>query len=711
MTWPSDIQSNTPADYLFKLVSQTQEVICNPDPLEWASGTLEMRRDLKAGGVFSTFQQESLTFVGEAAAMLRSLFDAFEVNAKCTLIVYWWKNSTRTYIEFPSRFDINFNFYEIVKVGKFHFGVKIKAINSSVQTKLDSRMDIDININNTVSIGGESITMPPISKRLIYPAIDINYTGELESADGAEYDLPHIAGVPTYTSVPTVLKNSDFIAGKLQTVPYLAKTALHNIEPFYKNEQVAHNLSIYYYIEFKVTNNYAPSAPWEFKFIQTTSAGVDTVIASDEFGQEERFYIYNETEAVTLAVGDSLRFVVYADGINATYIGHCSHCYIEVTEAVQSAPISFTEGVPVYDALERLAANILDTRYPIYSEYFGRTAMAYNEGVYYATENQLRFAHIQSGLNQRGLPIDDPDSPLSLNFIKLFDSLNAIYNIGYSLETISGAVRIRIEEYSHFFEDYEALDLSARLNKYDIQSSVMPELIPVEFKCGFESFEYLTVNGRSEPNTSNQRTSIMNTATKWTNISPYRADTKGIYDNLANPISTDTGSSDTKGDDSIYIVKTQKIGVIWFPETDTNIEIKDNSSVFKDAQLNRLFTPSRMLKRHGNRLRAGLLKFPASYLTFQKSDKSSTLDTEGEGYRIKENDNILVSTLAQPLYKAIKHNVSVKFTFADLQLLTAHPYGYITLSDTISGYLLTLKKKNGKDEADITLIERNIILS
>ncbi len=721
MEWPNNLQSSTPPRYRFDLVSETETITCNPEPIDWASGTLSMKRDLSVGGVFSTFQQDSLTFIGNGANMLQRLYTAFELNAKCTLIIYWWKNSTRSYIEFPSRFDINFCFYEKVKVGRFFFGVKIKAINSSVQTKLDNRKDIDININNQTSIGGVSIPdYPNLKKILNYPAIDINYNAKLQmgwpiNVPSVYYALQHVAHQITYTSIPFSSKQSDFV--ELNTVEYRTNVPNLNIIPsLFGRALYPHTLKIDYYFIWKITDKYVGSYPWHIQLLRTRAGNPEPieVIELCGFGGTWGNGGNDGSQTVTLEVGDELKLVVYSPGIDAHYMAYLTRYWIAFTESVQTSPASITEGLPVYEALERLGQNILDTQYPIYSDFFGRQDVKFNDGQFYASENQLRFAHIQSGLNQRGLSINDSETPLALNFKKLFESLRAIYNIGYSLESINGQVRIRIEEYAHFFEDYEVLDLSGRLTKYDIQSQVMIELVPVELKCGFDSFEYLSINGRSEPNTSIQRTSIMNTATKWENISPYRADTKGIFDNISKPISIDAGSSDTKGDSSIFIVKTQRDENAWKPETDELITVDNNSSVFKDSQLNRLFTPSRMLKRHGNRLRAGMSKYLTSYLMFQKSDKSSILETTGkagsgeEEYSIKENDDILVSSLSAPLFKAIKHTVTVEFSFNDLEQLTAHPYGYITLSDSIAGYLINFKKKNNEDKAEITVIEKYV---
>ncbi|MEI6424154.1 MAG: hypothetical protein WCP55_18200, partial [Lentisphaerota bacterium] len=407
-----------------------------------------------------------------------------------------------------------------------------------------------------------------------------------------------------------------------------------------------------------------------------------------------------------------------------TYMSYAHIMKLNISVAVSSTPEATIEGFPVYEALERTCQHVLDTQYPIYSDFFGRMDVSYRDGIKYSSEDQRRFAQIHGGLNIRGAKLYDPitgegnsDVQLALSFKNLFKSLKALYNIGYAIETLDGETsqRIRIEEYVYFFEDALGLDLSDRITKYDIQSQVMPELIPVDLKSGYDNFEYLSVNGLGEPNTVNQRTSIMNTATKWENISPIRGDTKGIIDNLANPLG-ENGTTDTKGDNAVFIIKTQKPTVPvnnedWIPEKDTNIRI-DSGSLFKDELLNRYFTPTRMMIRHINRIAAGMTLFPLSKLTFQKTDKWSSLMTSGEGVDyLSESDDILTSSLFAPLYKAMKHTAIVDFTFADLEVLKLYPYRYIKFSADISGYLLSFKKKNNEDKAEITIIERNIILS
>jgi hypothetical protein len=117
-----------------------------------------------------------------------------------------------------------------------------------------------------------------------------------------------------------------------------------------------------------------------------------------------------------------------------------------------------------------------------------------------------------------------------------------------------------------------------------------------------------------------------------------------------------------------------------------------------------------MLIRQGNRITSGFTTsdLKASKFIFQTSDKLQTLKTTGEGYTIAENDDILISNLPNPIYKPIKHTVECSFDYQDLEAIKALPYRWIKFSETISGYLLNLKKKNNEAKAEITIIQRYV---
>ena len=745
MTFPAEILSHTPAKMRFQLMSDTETIVCDNEPLEWKSGILELKRDLDSGGVFMNYQADSLTFVGNGGKFLRDLFDAYGLSAraKCTLIISYWKEfdlttpaNGRQYVEFPSRFDINYNFYETVKIGRFWFGVRVKAVNSSFQTKLDNRIDVDVDITKLVSIGG--VTVNEFSnldqlKLISYDATNVNYRAELHKYYGfSGVLLDRITGMVSYTSMPLDIVSvsvgvvSEF--SEVQTVLYQTKiTNIKNITPFFKNALFTYDaLDIYYYIAVTVHQRHIGSFPWTVQIIETDPSGaIITTTDIGGFGGINQIYSFSDTVTISCQKGNSLKLVTRGEGINNT-TAYIMESQIKITQVVSQSPAATTEGFPLLEAITRVGQLVLDTQYPVYTDFFARTTREYKPGVNYSAENQLRFAHVQGGMNLRGAPLTDTDAPLALSFKKLFASIKALYNVGYSIETNfalfgDNLPRLRIEEYAHFFDNTELVfdpPLSERITKYDIQSQVMPELVPVDLQCGFESYEYLSLNGRSEPNTTNQRTSPIVTASKWENISPYRADTKGILDNISNPIVTN-GSTDTKGDSSVFIVKTQKHPTKlneWVPEIATNITIENDSSLFKNVLMNRYFTPTRMLLRHANRIKEGLTVLAnTEVLRFQSSDKNCSLETSGDGFDLLfENQDIPMSMLANPIYKAMKHTIFVSFTRVDMALLVANPFKFLDFglplkgNTNVTGFLLNLKQKNLEDKAEITIIERFI---
>ena len=712
MTFPNNTLSATPAKYLFRLISGATNIICDPEPLEWASGTLEINRDIDVGGVFSSFQVDTLTFVGNGAKLLRKLFEAKELAAECEFAVYYWRSTTREYVEFPTRFNIDFNFYEVVKVGKFAFGIKVKAINNSFQTKIDNRSDIEVNLPKLTSVGEKTIQdYANLKKYLNFDATNqTNYCRLADISETGGYDLPRKPGFVSYIGVPLLIKTSDFT--EAQETTYVKQiTNLTTIKPFFKSALFDYTFDLSYQLAVEVISDNV-SDQWEAYIYETKDIGspATTSIVNTYFlgswGSEPEsiLLIEGELTGFTMTKGNDLKLVIQV--ANTTGLkSYLISSYISINQPIISSPALRTEGFPIYEAFERTLQHITDSQYPFYSEFFGRTDVLKNQnGQYYSTENQLRFAHIQSGLNLRGITLDSNDSSLAVSFKDLFKTAQAIWNVGYSIEKISDYLKVRIEEYSYFFQDELTLDISSRINKYDIVSAVMPELAYNHIKSGFDNFEYLEINGRGEPNTTNQRTTVLNTNSKYDNVAPLRGDTKGILSTIAMSIEN-VGSTDTKGDDKIFIVKTQKDGSEWKPERGENITIDDNS-LFGDDLLNRYFTPTRMLIRHANRIKAGLTKVQTSYLRFQKSDKLQTLETTGETYSIAENADLLVSSLEDPIYRPIKHIVECYFDWSDLQAIQAKPYGYIKFTDTISGYLLNLKKKNNEAKTEITIIQK-----
>jgi hypothetical protein len=706
-----------PTPYLFKLIADTETVICDPEPIDWASGSINMKRDLSLGGVFSSFMLDSLTFVGNSADLLRRLFSANEVNAQCALAIYWFKNSTREYVEFPSRYNVNFNTYEVVKVGKLHFGIRIKAVNTSEQTKFESRKDLEIDLNKDISVGGVPLMNSNYGgAKLKFYEINVSNFGRIESSGFIDYLLPDVVVLwPEFTSFASNFVYSDF--PEMQGTKHISSDySVKNCTPFFKNAKIKYeNISIDYSADFRLQGGQT----MELVLIEANSNYniVNEYILSDLGGAGGVRRIVDSID-ISVESGNSLFYVVrtIASRWQKSYITSTS---ISIRQQVATTPARTVKGYPIYTAFHLICQRIIDKQFAVYSDFFGLDGMPYSESETYQTESVNRFAHLVNGMSFREFSAastlsfgnifgikktERPSGNFTLSFKNLFQTAKTIWNVGYCFEN----GRIRIEPYSYFFKsNVIALDLSDRIGKYDIQSAVMMELIPVGLKSGFESYEYFTVNGLSEPNTSTQWTSPMRTDAKYENISPFRGDTKGIFDILSIP-QEEAGSKDTKNDKDVFIIKTRRTLTGWKPETDQEISIDENSSVFKNELINRYFTPTRMLRRHGNRIRSGMMKVTGGVLRFQTSDKLQNLKTTGEGYTCTESEDIAINDLSAPIYRPIKHTVECYFDWSDLESIQLNPTALIKFSNTISGYLLSLKKKNDEARAEITIIERYV---
>lgn len=712
----SDFQTTTtPAKYRFRIESNLGNIICDREPIGWESGVLEIARDIESGGVFSQFNAGSLVFVGNAAKLLNDLWDTSEFNFEASLIVEYLDNSDGNYKILGNKLKIQPDTSSPrVKVGRTAFGFQVQATDSGLKTKLDKRKDVDVDLTKLISVGGYNIVDfvdPKIN--LNYPEVFIQNSGRWFRGD--RFDMPRLAGSVSYTSVPLYVRTNDF--AESQDVSYVtAKTALSFIDPFFANAKFDYtDLAFKYFFQVEVKDK-DNSTPWSIKVFETNILGdiVYNETTLETFGTEKGNFNFEGERTISVDENNYLRLAIEVQDI-ADIDANIRNSEVIIIQSIQSSPAKTVEGLPIAKALKRCLQHILDVQTPLFTPQFGTTDDIYkDDGTKYLTEDQLTFCHLQSGLNIRGELLGDMNSPLAtlaISFDDLFNFCQVAHDSGYGITNENGFEQIKIDKYENFFKDNIVLDFSDDLTIYDIETTVIPEVAYSKIQTGFENFEYKEVNGRGEPNTTAKRTSIILTESEFNNVSKkVRGDSKGIFDNLAFTVQ-DNGTTDTESDIQIFATKTQRSGDEWVPESDENIEIENDSSLFGESLLNRYYTPSRMLRRR-RILKTGLTKFPASNLRFQVADKLQTLKTTGtaqsglDQYTMTENDDILVDDLINPVFGVKKHKAAVSFTFDNLTTILNDPTASVRFIPGIEGYLLNLKKENNKAQAEIEIIEK-----
>ena len=699
-----EIGSKTPKKYKFVLETGNGIYQLDTAIIEWAEMKVAFKRSKEFGGVFAEFIIGTCTFIEQGKDVLKTLYDEYGIRATATLRIYYLSRTTFEYKEFPTPYKLDFLTYKHIKKSKSTNAVQINALPYGLITKLNQRKSINVDLTRTESVG--NIPLIPYSNfrpLLNIPAINAYYITNWKN----ETDYIETVGGQKIVSVPSEVITSDFTES--QTIAYNGDILRSDVDyHHFKTSEQDRFITITANFKYKINGLLTRSATLYYAVINSDTSVADTAIVYTWVSAYEgiiKSVSYNKS--VLLTTGQSIMFYLVVDLAVAQFIDlYIYENSINMSEPFVQSPSKTVDGFPVAQAIERNLQLITDMQYPFYSDFFGFTNMIRNiAGDYYTSENQLRFAHILNGLSIRGLPLSDTNNALTSNFMKLFNGLNALYNIGLGIEEIDGYDKIRIEERAYFYEDSEGLDLSDRISEFEIQEEVLGELVYSQIKSGFKSYEDEAVNGRGEYNTTNERTSDVENDNIFNNISDIRGDTRGVTKLLEKPID-ESGSEDVKGDNGLFIIKSQRFGTAWKAETDENIQILNNTSLFKDGSLNLKFTPTRTLLEHKEELATSFIKKLDGKLTFQTAETLQTLQTTDGADDITENQDIEAADLGNPKWKPNLLIAECAFYEADYETLKINKNKYITLSSDKKGWVWDLEWTPSKNMATIKLVER-----
>ena len=711
--------NNTPPKFQFKIDGSTGNFILETAPLEWASVKLNFSRNMFYMGVFTEAMFDGLTFIEDGKNVLKGIFDSYGVFGKANLSIKYFDYNTRTYKAFPTTYKLDFNTYKFAAVGSPAVNaVKINALPTDINSKLFQRDKTKVDITKRISIDGFQAALidqwASLRKVFEFPEINSYYTALHTWLLGGTASASGTAEVFAYFGLTLI--NSDF--AESQSISFFAGSALNKTEAVLRESLQDRIVTVTGSIKINITTlSYLgdPSRNTRIAVYVTVLdsssaivAGqtylVDTIQPDDITVPEEVTFTINET--VTCDTTQSIAVYALCVPDNGDIQFSQLQSELRLSEPFITIPATEVEAFPIYEAIERNLQLILSKQRPFYSDFFGRTDVVKDSaGNFYGSESQLRFVNLMSGLSIRGAELSNPENITGVKFRDIFKSLKSMYNLGAAIELLDGELKVRIEELEHFFADSETLDLSTRINALDIEQESLIDWQFAKLNSGYKNAEYEAVNGRGEYNTSSERTTEVPNDTSFDNVSPYRADTRGITILLDEQIRFN-GSEDVKGEADIFIVKSQEDGLDWDAETDENIQVLNDTSLFQDGSLNLYFTPTRNLLRHDYIFRAGMDGALGSKILFQSSEKLSTLETTDGADNVIENQDIEPTDLSDPLWDAIALNVEVDFYQADYQTLKADPKGYITLADGVRGWILDLTWIMADNKAQIKLLKK-----
>jgi hypothetical protein len=327
-----------------------------------------------------------------------------------------------------------------------------------------------------------------------------------------------------------------------------------------------------------------------------------------------------------------------------------------------------------------------------YSELFGRTD---SQPINYDEAGCGAFLALTNGLKIRQI-----DKPISVPLSELFQSLNAMWNIGLGFETVNGQTVARIERKNYFY-DPDTVILTFD-DVEGIEMTVADDLYFNEAQVGYELWESEETGGLDECNTNHvYAIPTVPRKQRYTELSPYITSSYAIELTRRNLSRTNGATIDFKYDNDKFLIELNK-GSLTTPSIAD--EFTDITGIFKsDTVYNYEHTPARLLLRHINVLNGGLHKDSTAQITFQSGEGNITNTGEfasgcvGSYYAqgaksssLVENQNFLwdddnaIDTA--PLWIPEIYTFEYKLTFDQFITLQSTSKGVIRFSEDATNY-------------------------
>lgn len=456
--------------------------------------------------------------------------------------------------------------------------------------------------------------------------------------------------------------------------------------------------------------------------------GLDGTVAGNWVQEyENEFYALNfdgpvafdvsGTVPLTLTPGDFLYYGIYVGNGDRFQIN-----YFEYTQDIESffslttnsicPPTDATVSL-IHETASRVVEAITDRCLIVKSDYYGRTDSEPYEA---AADGCGSLRVLTSGLRLRNA--ETPKHFLSVK--EIFESLNAIDNIGMSIE--DGAAYqpdyLRIEQTEYFYQDVEiARHTSIPRAEFALQSGMAFSIV----KIGYKTWETENINGLDEFNSNKEfRTSLKSINNTLDQTSDFIAGGYPI-ENTRVQTFADTGAADTKYDNHTFIICVRRDYAAY-----GNYEVEQGNI---DSAAN-IYSPS---TAYNWRIRPlyNLIRWwksiAQSYVNLANT-ASKLFFSAGTGNLLAEGQLLDACDVARgilpenhdlwqpdidlakdylPIWKPETMQYAYPMSLSEYNTIKASPNGYIFAQcgegDGVKGFITNINYKLAKGEADITL--------
>ena len=708
------------------------------NPIGYDELNYSFTRGNDSHGVFHEIITD-LEFIKDGRAYIKQVLDTQGIKGIIDVIVHKYNNNSYAYEE-----------YYTGRVNMVQASISQDRLVTDIETRgfqqtFINSLDVDYNIESVTTDSGSQSSLVDLNlhSKTIQREYNAQSVAGFTNPNRITIDAEGVAFTELFIGIGLNQINTNELSAFTYPLQMKGTNSFVDDQQFIFDvqEDGAYQFDLNIHPQFTVPVRSTEPAPDPFEFfiivirnsVQLSKTSIGTIARTGatkdiNVGFTED-YVYDGTVSIdtTLNLEVDDRVFIQGEGIadNSTIISGSREADIQffsdtviIIKGLTTFPASTVKAVPIYEAFLSICQQISGQTDVLDSTVFGRTDTPI---IQYGQDGAWSLLMLTNGNNLRGIT----DRPITISFNDLFNSLDAMLNIGYTVNFDGTRQVVKVDFKSDFYGSTETLNLLDAYNigrgenKLDfftgVERDVADDRYYTEIEFNYPNLEVEQINGLDEYNTTRKfSTPITEVTNRLVLNSSIRASGFEIerQRRLINQSTTDS-----KLDDEIFVVHSTRNGNDFDSLKNENYTAINNV-IDPDTVYNIDLSPTRCIRRWGNVIQSNLF-FIDDPIVFSSGTVNYLMSSTRTGEtEVFENGNILKTEFPDAIWKNEIYRVTIPLRNEQIQIIRNGPLGYFTLpvkgdnnnASIIEGYILSIETNSlnsYRDELDFNLLLRN----
>ncbi|MEN8122948.1 MAG: hypothetical protein ABFS35_21590 [Bacteroidota bacterium] len=664
------------------------------EPDNWRSAKKEFSRSVQYHGMIITLSDQ-INFSGEVVEVLNTIFDTYGVLAEVTItedeldpLTDEWERVVQGRLDF-STYDRGDNF----------FSCKINA--NVIVNKFQSRWRTELDLANDKDLDGNVHGLSPVAKQIITIG-DRGLQGTNLLDIGSPYeliynDLIFTANVVLFTNLAESYYNlpQPFQIAR-ERFPDPLDPSIADIDNIFFFQRQNENVNVNFEINYNCTVTLHSGASINHvlclrEYVLNDTGSTQTF---DDFGGEE---VLRDSIYTTFGVNKYSYSTKFSREVPP------NHAFVLYTKTIESSgavsDITIDESsINIYGDTKSDASNN-----PVFMpfDFYERFVKLMSGGRLesdYLTDCRLALAN---GFMVRNVKNEDgTDKPTTFTFQKLYNSFDAIEPIGLS----ANGNTVKIEKREYFYQKFISYDFGDDIS--DIKFSYDKETAYSEINIGFEVSNFSKEDALDEYAVRTVWTSPINIYRKKLNMVSDIQASSYVIEKLRR-IQYNENVERTysrRGDTTLFFIHLED-DAYEIRKWDADFETPPQNLFRSGDAYNLMLSPVNRLRKLGNWINHGLMKFTDKELIYSSSTGDSGMITTPIGKTpIGEQDDIKISECGKARF--VSEKVTFKIESLNLNKILNEKingvekmygrFGFKYKGENKYGYLLSFKPETSE---------------